>query len=117
MKLYEITITSMKIGKYNITLKNIKAYIQGNYRLLSERFGKLDTHIKEQVIYRDTVADLECKRIGECKCGCPLPDLYYADKTCEDSCYPELMDKDTWEKFKTDNNILITTDSYDNNNT
>lgn len=107
----------MKIGKYNITFKNIKAYAQGNYRLFLDKFDKLDSHIKEQVIYRESIADPECKAIGECKCGCPIPDLFYADKTCEDSCYPVLMNKSEWNKYKQDNNIDIQLESDHVNNT
>ena len=94
----------MKIGKYDITLGNIKAYVQGNLRYYAEKYGpafaKLDEHLREQIAFRELVANPECKEKEECKCHCPIPELFYADKTCEDSCYPVMMTRDEWTKFK-----------------
>jgi hypothetical protein len=99
----------MKIGKYNFTLKNIKSFIQGKTRMLVERFGNeffsLDEHIKEQIVWRETKSNNECINNKECKCGCPLPDMFFADKACEDECYPVMMTKEEWETYKT-NNLL-----------
>lgn len=94
----------MKIGKYDITVKNIWSYMQGNWRILLEKYGpafaNLNEHIKEQIAFRELVSNKECIAKGECKCACPIPDLYYADKMCEDECYPEMMNDDDWSKFK-----------------
>lgn len=95
----------MKFGKYNITAKNIFSFIQGNARKLIDRFGgdfiKLEDHIKEQIVFRDLNANPECKDKQECiHCGCPIPDLFYADKGCDLGCYPNMMSKEDWDKFK-----------------
>jgi len=95
----------MKIGRFNITLKNIKAYIQGKSRLFIKKYGadfiKLEEHIQEQIIWREERALPECIEKGQCiSCGCDMPDMLYSDKSCERKCYPEMMDKETWEKFK-----------------
>ena len=99
----------MKIGKYDITLANIGSFVQGKTRFLVDRYGgeffSLEEHIKEQVLYRESLANKECVNNKVCKCGCEIPGLFYADKTCEDGCYPVVMDKETWDKFKNDNNV------------
>lgn len=101
----------MKIGKYNITLSNIGSYIQGKTRMLVQKYGNeffsLDDHIKEQIVWRETVANKFCLDNKECKCGCPLPDMFFADKTCEDGCYPVMMNKEEWEVYKANNNIEL----------
>lgn len=99
----------MKIGKYDITLANIGSFVQGKTRLLVDRYGgefiALEEHIKEQVLYRESVANKECLQKKVCKCNCEIPGLFYADKTCEDGCYPEMMNKNDWEEFKRTKNV------------
>ena len=95
----------MKAGKHDITMKNIHAYLQGNLRMLTEQYGpdylKMDTHIKEQIIFRMDVSNPECIEQKECKeCHCTIPNLMYANKQCGGACYPEMMDADKWEEFK-----------------
>jgi len=91
----------MKIGKYNFTLNNVKAFIQGKTRMLVNKYGNeffsLEPHIKEQIVWRESQANSFCLNNNECKCGCPLPDLFFADKTCEDGCYPVMMNSEEWE--------------------
>lgn len=106
----------MKLGKYNVTFGNIKAYVQGNIRYYAEHYGpafaKLDEHLKEQIAFRELVANPACKSNSECKCHCPIPELFYADKTCEDSCYPIMMDATQWKKFKGSYNGLLDKVTY-----
>lgn len=87
----------MQLFGYDITISNIKEYIKGNIRYLMDEYGedfiKLDEHIKEQVIYRKSLANKQCIADGVCKCNCTIPELFYADKTCSDNCYPEMMNK------------------------
>jgi hypothetical protein len=87
-----------------INLKNIKAYLQGNTRsLLRSVFpDALPDHIEEQFAWRCEMAK-ECLKAGKCKvCGCSTPELFLASKACENNppCYPEMMDKETWDKFE-----------------
>lgn len=94
----------MKLGKYDITAKNIWAYIQGNTRKIMEEHGpdifKSPRFIQEQVIWREVIHNPECYKLGECiHCHCKVPDKLYSDKECEGGCYPAIMDESTWGKF------------------
>jgi hypothetical protein len=100
----------MRINKYDITLKNIWAYIQGNSRMIGESLGmdvfKSPKHIQEQIIWREVIHNKDCYKAGECiypldnPCHCKVPDKLYSDKECEGGCYPQIMDETTWDKFK-----------------
>jgi len=92
----------------DITLKNVKAFIQGNARLLGDRFGMVDKHVQEQVAWRATLCT-DCAEAGECKvCGCSVPGKWYVNKSCNDGeRFPDMMDAETWEKYKNENNIEI----------
>lgn len=93
--------------KAKINLPNIKSFIQGNWRaaLLEYYPDGLDTHIEEQYYWRiQQVAEKspECLENKECKkCHCSIPELFMADKACENSpsCYPEMMNEEQWNKF------------------
>lgn len=98
----------MAIKLKEITLKNVKAFIQGYIRKWTLDFfqNRLE-HILEQVEYRiDMVAEKspECLMNGECKiCHCATPALFYADKPCsnkETPCYGPMLNKQEWIKFK-----------------
>lgn len=94
----------MKFGKYDITAKNVWAYIQGNTRKIIDEIGpdifKSPQHIQEQIIWREVIHNPECFKQGKCiHCHCDVPDKFYSDKECEGGCYPAIMDKDTWNKF------------------
>jgi hypothetical protein len=95
----------MSIKLNQITLANIKHFITGEYRKITDEFfDSLDEHIKEQVVFRKALVQLkkpECIAKGECiNCGCAIPDLFYADKSCDLLCYPKMMSKENWESFK-----------------
>lgn len=111
----------MKIGKYDITAKNVWAYIQGNTRMIMDTHGpdifKSPQHIQEQVIWREVIHNQECYKLGECiHCHCKVPDKLYSDKECEGGCYPAIMDEYTWGRFKqlcARRNIDIFNDKFD----
>ena len=46
----------MKLGKYDVTIKNVWAYIQGNSRKITNELGpdilKSPKHIQEQILWR-----------------------------------------------------------------
>lgn len=93
------------MNKKDITFKNVKAYVQGNLRYLMEEYGpeflKMDKHIREQVMFRKDIANPECIKNGECtKCGCDIPQLFYADKQCGGKCYPLMMGDQDWKMFQ-----------------
>jgi hypothetical protein len=95
-----------------INLKNIKAFIQGNYRLIVDklpkefipRLMKLPVYKREQVAYRSEVCGESCKT--KCSyCGCSTPGKWFVDKECGAGKYPNMMDEQSWEQFKKNNDI------------
>ncbi len=88
-------------------ISDIFAYFQGYYRyhiyyshsLVSRIL--IRTHILEQIQWRIAVMDTECFENGSCKlCGCDTTALQMADKACDKPCYPKMMNKKEWNKFK-----------------
>lgn len=92
----------------DINLKNIKAFFEGNARMLGDNFGIVDKHIQEQVAYRATLCG-DCLEAGKCKvCGCKVPGKFYVKQSCNNGdIFPDLMSKEEWEEFKIENNINI----------
>ena len=96
----------MKISGKDITMKNVWAYIQGTGRKkLMEDYPDIyqsPRHIQEQIVWREVIANKQCFTSGQCisKCKCKMPDKLYSDKACDDGCYPEMMDRDQWFRFK-----------------
>lgn len=95
--------------KAKITWKNIKAYVQGNWRaFLLENFPQgIDKHIEEQYYWRISQVEKkspECLTNEKCKsCSCSTPELFLSSKQCsneQDPCYPPMMSEEQWEKFK-----------------
>lgn len=94
--------------KAKITIPNIKSYIQGNWRaaLLEYYPEGLSPHIEEQYYWRiQQVSEKspECLENKECKkCHCTIPELFMADKACENdpSCYPKMLSEIEWCLFK-----------------
>jgi len=86
------------------TPKNIWAYFQGNirYKLYYSRFRNLlPAHIIQQYEYRLQVMDQACYDEGSCKlCGCQTTQLQMANKPCDKPCYPAMMGKKQWKKYK-----------------
>lgn len=103
----------MGITLKQLTLKNIKAFIEGYIRKwLIDFFQKRLEHINEQVewrIFQVAEKSPKCLIDGECViCKCKIPELFYADKPCsnkESPCYPELKSKKDWTTFKNINNV------------
>ena len=101
-----------------ITLRNVLAVAQAYFRKGREIAGiKLDDHIYEQIIWRRTQVmekSPDCWKEGHCQvCGCEILGKTMEDRSCaapevgREACYPEMMDKSTWEKYKLDNNIKL----------
>lgn len=90
----------------DITLKNIKAFIEGNTKMLGDRLGLLPKHEQEQVIFRASLCG-DCLETGECRvCGCSVPGKFYVAKSCNDGeRFPDLMDKEKWDLYKIENNL------------
>lgn len=88
-----------------INLKNVWAFLQGNlrYKLYYSPFRFLiRQHIIEQIEVRFTSMKSVCLFEGSCEeCGCKTTQLQMATKPCEGNCYPRLVNKKIWIKFKT----------------
>lgn len=102
--------------KLKLSLPNIKGFLQGNYRKFKWEVLKLPIEIdkKEQINRRFHLVSEnspECLQKGECYCGCGMPEKLYEDRGCEGweegkktkPCYPDMMNKEDWEKYKTEN--------------
>lgn len=98
--------------KHKINLTNIKAFIQGNYRLIVDnmnpsfvpKFMGLEPYKREQIAYRMEVCKDSCKTTCQ-SCGCSTPGKFFVDKQCGGNKYPDLMNEENWNKFKKENNI------------
>jgi hypothetical protein len=92
--------------KYDITIKNIKQYIEGNGQKVLEKLNLQPEHIQEQIAYRRIICSNDCKIKGKCiKCGCE----FYGKTSVKESCnldrFPNFMSKIDWEEFKKENNV------------
>lgn len=92
-----------------ITPKKILQFFEGNLKMLGDQLHLLSEHEKEQVLYRLDVCKDDCVKYGYCiNCGCSVPGKLYVKESCNaGSRFPDLMNKEDWEKYKTENNIII----------
>lgn len=97
-----------------INLKNIKAFVEGNTRMMVDIFGSrfvnLAPHIREQVAFRATICYYTCYQNNDKRCvgcGCSVPGKWYSNKACTDEVYPDLMDADAWEMYKEANQVDV----------
>ena len=90
------------IKREEITLKNIYAFFQGYLRWfiwITPIFKRylMRKHIREQITYRMNSINKECYQNGSCiHCGCEIPQLLMANKTCGGNCYPVMACKKHW---------------------
>lgn len=82
----------------------IKDYFQGytRYRLYYSKLRfLLRIHIVEQFEFRISIMDDQCLFSGSCKiCGCDTTALQMADRSCDEPCYPVMMNSKDWDSFK-----------------
>jgi hypothetical protein len=86
-----------------IRIRDIWYYIQGNFRFWIFRRWRflMREHVIEQVVARMMSADKRCLDGGACIiCGCHMPQLMFADKSCDKPCYPPMMSRNEWDVFK-----------------
>ena len=92
--------------KSQITIKNIKSFIEGNSKMFLSKLGFEAEHLKEQVAYRMLKCKDDCVPQGYCKiCNCGLPGKHYVEESCNPERFPNLMSAKEWENFKKINNI------------
>lgn len=90
-------------------------YILGNYRhklyysrdkigavrAYGSKHPLMRQHIWEQIKYRIKHMNKECFNTGSCvECGCQTTQLQMANKRCDGICYPTMMNKEKWRRFK-----------------
>ena len=96
-----------------VTLRNILAVLQAFFRKKRRSMGGLDipSYMYEQIIWRRiqvSILSEECMASGHCvECGCEILGKTMEDRKCESGCYPEMMSREVWNKYKKDNNIKI----------
>lgn len=92
-----------------ITVKNILSYIEGNTNWLLDVFDLYPEYKKEQVMWRLQICKMDCVKENACiYCGCPPERKAFVDTSCNGGDrFPDMMDKETWEKYKEQNNLNI----------
>lgn len=92
-------------------MKKVISYIIGWYRYflyykLNKKF--IRPHILEQIDIRIKSMNQECYFRGSCiKCGCATTALQMANKSCDGLCYPKMLSRRKWKKFKEHNLRVI----------
>ncbi len=93
----------MKKNKKEYTLKNIWAYIQGNFRYYCYYNGLkflIPKYIKQQIDWRIKIMNGNCFSNGSCElCGCSTTALQMANKSCDRPCYPPMLNRKQWDVF------------------
>ena len=90
-----------------ITLKQIKAYVEGYGRLYYDLIVGLPLHQKEQVDYRLYKCKDDCGITKQCiVCGCDFPGKAFVAKSCNPERFPDFMNSRDWEVYKKNNNIV-----------
>jgi hypothetical protein len=92
-----------------ITWNNVYQFLEGNIKMLGDKLDMLPIHIKEQVLFRSKKCENDCMKLGYCvHCGCDVPGKLYVKESCNNgSRFPDLMEKEDWEKYKKENNITF----------
>lgn len=88
-------------------MKKIRDYIVGNirYHIYYYQNGRfrflIRSHIIEQFEMRLDLMDNTCFNMGECRiCGCKTTALQFANRGCDEPCYPPMLDRADWEMLK-----------------
>lgn len=88
-------------------IKKIFQFIEGNLKLLGDKFDLLSEHQKEQVLYRLEICKNDCLVEKKCLyCGCSFPGKLYVKKSCNNNeRFPDMMNSIEWDKYKEEQNI------------
>lgn len=96
MSLYNIKLK-------DITISNIIAYLEGNFKFYLSLLKAEPLYIQEQRLLRfhvceDCLKNLKCK-----KCFCDVPERMFTSSNCKDNVcceWPSLMDEQQWNIYK-----------------
>lgn len=91
-----------------ITLTNIKSFLEGYKNMFLLQLGSKPDYFKEQVAYRMSVCANDCMIKKQCKyCGCAVPAKMMVEKSCNGGQrFPDIMNEEQWNQFKIDNKII-----------
>lgn len=89
-----------------ITLNNIKQYIQGNKNLMLAQAGLKPEWYLEQIAYRMLKCQ-DCLSNSKCSiCGCSVPGKLYVNTSCNNGLrFPDITNEKDWIEYKKLNNI------------
>lgn len=92
--------------KPQITIKNIKSFLEGNIQLGLESLKLQPLHIQEQIAYRRLICNDDCAVTNQCiKCDCDFKGKTSVRESCNTERFPDLMSNLEWIKFKNKNGI------------
>jgi hypothetical protein len=89
--------------------KKILEFLEGNAKMWIDRLNLLKQHEREQILWRTEICKTDCLLEGKCKyCGCSVPGKLYVKQSCNNGeRFPDIMEEQEWQKWKTENNISI----------
>jgi hypothetical protein len=103
-----------------INKKTLSVFLQGNLRAILKHFDSVPENILEEASWRKTQVLLKnpkCIELGKCDyCECSIEETLLSDPACKHGCYPHMRNKEEWENFKLQNNIIIEEDDKDQSN-
>ena len=93
--------------KPQITIKNIKSFLEGNFQLVLKELNLQPKHIQEQIAYRRLICANDCAVTNKCVvCGCDFKGKTSVVESCnKGERFPDLMNNLEWHQFKKENNI------------
>lgn len=85
-----------------VRIKDIKNFIEGNFKYYLYKFVSAPKHITEQYAYRLDKCKDTCIKQKKCKyCGCPPVKKAFNVSSCNDGeIFPDLMNEEQWEYYK-----------------
>lgn len=88
------------------TLSNIKGFLSAHYRQALDELGFLESHIKEQALFRLWLVKQrspKCFEEDSCvECSCQISSKVFESRGCSANiCYGEMLDQEKWEEYKT----------------
>lgn len=88
-----------------INKKNILSFLEGNAKYYYHKLFGIPQHMNEQILYRLSKCQ-DCLANDTCLyCGCPPVKKAFVIESCNNGeRFPDLMNKEDWEKFKEKNN-------------
>lgn len=121
-----LRLLGIRATKENLTLAHVKSFIQAKFRrlFLTTEFKKaidklgvndylfFPLHKQEQVVFRFVNLRYHsqgklCLASNMCPCECTTSEVILSDDSCDQGCFGPMMDKHSWEVFKTKKGIYI----------